>query len=83
MKLTIEFYGRLKAEFSSIPIEVDFENMSHQTTIEQIYLDLCKQHNCEPAIKIIKPILNDTFADWHELIKANDVIGFFPPASGG
>ena len=83
MKLKIEFYGRVKAEFGQAPIELDIQEQQRETTIEYIYLDLCKKHNCIPNTHIIKPILNDTFAEWSDPVKTNDVIGFFPPASGG
>jgi|GEM_PF-2016582 len=82
MKLTIEFYGRLKAEFSTGAIELKLSD-NKTSSIEEIYHDLCQSYNTSPNIKIIKPILNDTFAEWSDSVKANDVIGFFPPASGG
>ncbi len=83
MKLKIEFYGRLKAAFSQHPLVLDIPAHQTETTIAQIYLDLCKTHNNTPNTHIIKPILNDTFADWDDQVKANDVVGFFPPAAGG
>ncbi len=88
MKLSIEFYGRLKAQFSTKPLELnvaepDKTDRNTIITIENIYLDLCQSYGCKSEIKIIKPILNDTFAEWNDPVKTNDVIGFFPPASGG
>lgn len=81
MKINIEFYGRLKDEFSQEPIEISIQNS--ESSLEHIYLDLCKSHQVTPNTKVIKPILNDTFADWQNQVKAGDVVGFFPPASGG
>ena len=83
MKLTIEFYGRLKAEFSQQQLEFDLPSQTAENTIEDIYLQLCESHNIQPSTHIIKPILNDTFANWGDPVKANDVVGFLPPASGG
>ena len=80
MKISTEFYGRLKEEFSQSPIELTIEG---NTTIEAIYLQLCSSHQITPNTQVIKPILNDTFADWQDRVSAHDVIGFFPPAAGG
>ena len=88
MKLTIEFYGKLKAEFSPKPLSFNtsrFDISACQTpiSIECIYLKICQTYNNTPDTKITKPILNDTFVDWSDSVKDGDVIGFFPPASGG
>lgn len=80
MNITVEFYGRLKAEFSQQAIEL---TISPDQNIEAIYLQLCKRHQIEPNTEVIKPILNDTFSDWQQVVAAGDVVGFFPPASGG
>lgn len=80
MKISTEFYGRLKEEFSQLPIEL---NVEADSTIEAIYLQLCASHQSTPDTQVIKPILNDTFAEWQDKVSAHDVIGFFPPAAGG
>ncbi len=79
MIVTIEFYGRLKAEFSQEPIEWQ----SSSSTVEDIYQELCTDRQQPANIQVIKPILNDTFCEWSQIAKNGDVIGFFPPASGG
>ncbi len=79
MKVTIEFYGKLKTQFSQQPIEWQ----SEFSTIEEIYLELCDQHQRAANTRVIKPIINDTFCDWSQTTSNGDVIGFFPPASGG
>jgi len=79
MKVNIEFYGRLKTQFSQQSIEWH----SEQSTVEAIYRELCNHFNQEINLRVIKPILNDTFCDWQQVINNNDVIGLFPPASGG
>ncbi|TDR18369.1 MoaD/ThiS family protein [Marinicella litoralis] len=79
MKITIEFYGKLKAEFSEHPIEWQ----SDAVTVNDIYHQLCKQHQKQPNTQVIKPIINDSFCDWQQVVNDGDVIGFFPPASGG
>lgn len=79
MKITVEFYGKLKTEFSQHPIEW----ISVLFTIEEIYQEICNHHQQTVNTLAIKPIINDTFCDWHQLVQNNDVIGFFPPASGG
>ncbi len=83
MKLTLEFYGRLKSEFSPTPIEFDISNFGSKVPIKEIYLKICQSHEVTADMQMIKPILNDTFADWNDVVNANDVLGFFPPASGG
>jgi len=83
MKIKIEFYGRLKTEFSQEPIEFEIMNQSSNPTLEFIFFDLCKKYDVTPNTNIIKPILNDTFAEWSDTVKTNDAVGFFPPASGG
>jgi len=83
MKISIEFYGRLKADFSQLPIEIELPSDQPELRIERIYLDLCEKHDTTPNTHIIKPILNDTFAEWQDTVKDKDVVGFFPPASGG
>ncbi len=83
MKLTIEFYGRLKSEFSPTSIELDMTDFGSNVSLKEIYLKICQSHQVTADTQIIKPILNDTFADWNDVVKANDVVGFFPPASGG
>ncbi len=80
MKITTEFYGRLKTEFSQQAITTE---VSADQTIEAIYLHLCQEHQVKPNTKVIRPILNDTFSDWDQTVNAGDVVGFFPPASGG
>ncbi len=81
MKVTLEFYGRLKDQFSPTPLDVEIKN--HASTIESVYLWMCEKHSIEPEVESIKPILNDTFANWDDVVSANDAVGFFPPASGG
>jgi molybdopterin converting factor small subunit len=83
MKLTVEFYGRLKAEFGQPAVAIEVSEQTQAVTIEQVYLQLCQTHQCTANTQVIRPILNDTFANWDDIVKANDVIGLFPPASGG
>lgn len=83
MIIKTEFYGRLKDDFSQDPIEFEVTGHDSNITLEQVYLMLCEKYHKTPNSNLIKPILNDTFAEWDEVVKASDVIGFFPPASGG
>lgn len=80
--ITIEFYGQLKDVFQAHSIEhrLDRNPVDH---VEQLYLNLCEQHPNAPVLSNIRPIINDTFVDWDAGFSAGDVIGFFPPASGG
>ena len=79
MNVTIELYGRLKAAFGHQAIECS----TQATTVEGVYRELCTQHQQEAETRVIRPIINDTFCDWSQTIKSGDVLGFFPPASGG
>lgn len=80
MNITIEFYGRLKAQFNDQPISMAIDSTQ---TIENVIDKLCKNQQTSINKQVIKPILNDTFADWTDAVSANDVIGLFPPAAGG
>lgn len=80
MNITIEFYGRLKAQFSESPI---IFNAHASMKIEHIIDQLCDDHQTNINKQVIKPILNDTFANWDDIVTENDVIGLFPPAAGG
>ncbi len=79
MKIQVEFYGKLKSQFSQEPIDWQTDNSS----VIEVYRELCEQLNQDVETRVIKPILNDTFCEWHQDIKEGDVIGLFPPASGG
>ncbi|MCX7553533.1 MoaD/ThiS family protein [Marinicella sp. S1101] len=81
MKITTEFYGRLKEQFSPEPIEI--ESIPHPATIQTVFDLLCELHQVKINPESIKPILNDTFADWDDEVKQHDIVGFFPPAAGG
>ncbi len=76
--ITLEFYGRLRAQFSAQAPAYQTEH----TTIADVYQQLCKVHKV-PQANDIKPIINDEFANWQDEIKTGDVVGFLPPASGG
>ncbi len=80
-QITIEFYGQLQSTFSQQPLQYKIPN--NTTSIEAVYLDLCATHNCTAATATIKPILNDNFAQWNDLLNDRDVLGFLPPAAGG
>lgn len=80
MNIKIEFYGRLKAQFSNQPINMTVESSN---TIEDIIDRLCQKQQSNINKQVIKPILNDTFANWDDTVNDNDVIGLFPPAAGG
>ena len=79
MTITIEFYGRLKEQFSESPLT--FHNKNNE--VEAIYKALCQQYNQPTEQRIIKPIINDTFCEWQDTVYTGDVLGFLPPASGG
>lgn len=81
MKITTEFYGRLKQQFSPEPIEIELTKTP--ATLQTVFDSLCQQHHVKINQQSIKPILNDTFADWGDEVKNNDIVGFFPPAAGG
>ena len=78
MNITLEFYGRLRSQFSE-------QTLAYQTNLNcaaDIYKHLCQDHGVTLA-NDIKPIINDEFANWQDEVKAGDVLGFLPPASGG
>ena len=76
--ITLEFYGRLRAQFSEQALTYETDS----TTVSAVYQQLCQDHNV-PQANDIKPIINDEFAAWDDEIKTGDVLGFLPPASGG
>lgn len=79
MNITIELYGRLKQVFGHDTLTWETE----ATTAKDIYLELCEHYHCVDESNIIRPIIDDTFAEWHSKIKETNVLGFLPPASGG
>ena len=80
--ITIEFYGQLKDIFQAQTTELTVP-ADEPVNVKQLYLSLCEQHPDAPATDHIRPIINDTFVDWDAGFGAGDVVGFFPPASGG
>lgn len=76
--ITLEFYGRLRAQFSEQALAYE----TNHSNIAEIYQQLCKDQNV-PLANDIKPIINDEFAAWDDEIMTGDVLGFLPPASGG
>lgn len=80
MTIKIEFYGRLKEDFNATSTEWTFQP---DTTVEALYQSLCDTHQVTTNIHVVRPIINDTFVDWQQHIAPHDVVGFFPPASGG
>jgi molybdopterin converting factor small subunit len=79
MKINIEFYGRLKNQFSQSPITWQTSG----NNVAEVYHEICQKYQQKDESSLIKPILNDTFCEWHQTLKNNDSIGFFPPAAGG
>lgn len=79
MKITVEFFGQLTEAFGTTQMEL---NTTSETLID-LYRSLCLKNAVKLEHDHIKPILNDTFASWHDHIQAGDLIGFMPPASGG
>lgn len=77
--ITIEFYGRLTRDFEQRKIQ--WEGTPER--IDAIFDDLCAKHQVNIDKSTIRPILNDEFSAWDVMPQAGDVVGFFPPASGG
>ena len=77
--INIEFYGRLSQDFGQRNTQWDGNHQS----IESIFDALCLQQQIDLDKSTIRPILNDAFSDWNAVPKTGDVVGFFPPASGG
>ena len=80
MQINIEFYGRLKDQFSDEPIA---KQIPPDSTVKSLFTLLCEEHQVTPNRAVIRPIINDTFVTWQQPIKDQDVVGFFPPAAGG
>ena len=79
MNITIEFYGRLKVQYSASPISWQTE----ATSIATVYQELYTKYQQNDDSHLLRPILNDTFSEWQQSFQDGDVIGFFPPAAGG
>lgn len=79
MNITLEFYGRLRSQFSeqALPFETEHK------TVEAVFNQLCQNCGQDNSHSDLKPIINDAFADWQDEITDGDVLGFLPPASGG
>ena len=77
--IQLEFYGRLQSQFDQQPQT----QINTGDDVRSIYLALCEQHQQPDESRVIKPIINDAFCEWHDQPQAGDTLGFFPPASGG
>jgi len=79
MKITIEYYGRLQESFggSSETAETD------GPTLLDVFQQQCSKHALDLTVDDIRPVVNDSFAEWNDTCQEGDVIGFLPPAAGG
>ena len=79
MKITIEYYGRLQDSFGNQKESTE----AHGPTVLDVFKQQCQKHQIELARDDIQPVINDSFAEWHDHCQEGDVIGFLPPAAGG
>lgn len=79
MNITLEFYGRLRSQFSEQALPFKTEHK----TVQAIFKQLSQAHDQDDNHNGLKPIINDAFADWQDEVTDGDVLGFLPPASGG
>jgi sulfur-carrier protein len=79
MKLTVQYFAELAevAGCSEEMVEID------STNLVEIYAQLQRRYGFRFAASSLKPARNDALVGWEAQIKADDVIAFLPPFSGG
>jgi sulfur-carrier protein len=79
MLLTVQYFARLH-EQSGVAEEI-IESV--HADLAAIYAVLQAKHGFGFPQSALKPVCNDVIVDWAHAVKANDVIAFLPPFSGG
>jgi len=53
-------------------------------TVRAVYEELRRRHPAlEPDLAVVRPALNQSFAEWDAPVKPGDEVAFIPPVSGG
>lgn len=52
-------------------------------TLRELYAELKTHHRFSLSAELLRPALNDAFADWDAPIQEGDRIVFIPPVAGG
>ena len=79
MNITIEYYGRLQDSFGNTRETAETTG----ATLLDVFQQQCQKHHLDISVDDIRPVINDSFAEWHDACQDGDVIGFLPPAAGG
>ncbi|WP_395374830.1 MoaD/ThiS family protein [Marinicella sp. W31] len=79
MNITIEYYGRLQDSFGNNSEKTETTG----STLLDVFQQQCQKHQLDLSVDDIRPVINDSFAEWSDHCQEGDVIGFLPPAAGG
>ena len=79
MKVTVLYFGQLKEQASTAAESLEVEN----STIAELYRQLKERHGLSMPFENLRAARNETFCKGTEAIRADDVIAFMPPMSGG
>ena len=79
MKITVLYFGQLKQQAgrASETLEMD------DAPVAEVYRQLKERHGLSMPFENLRAARNETFCKGTETIRADDVIAFMPPMSGG
>lgn len=78
-KLTLKYFALLKDERGQA--EETFETAAN--TPKTLYIELQQQYGFTLPVNRLSVAINDTFAQWDDVLKDGDTIVFIPPVAGG
>ena len=79
MKITVLYFGQLKEQAGMASESLEMEN----ATVAELYRQLKERHGLSMPFENLRAARNETFCKGTEAIRADDVIAFMPPMSGG
>ncbi len=81
--MAIEIHIQHYAELAVVAGQVEQAWQTEQSDMRGLYQELRQRFAIRFAETQIKPVRNDRFVAWDELIESGDVVAFLPPFSGG
>ena len=79
MKITVLYFGQLKQQAGTASETLEMDD----APVAELYRQLKKRHGLSMPFENLRAARNETFCKGTEVIRADDVIAFMPPMSGG
>ncbi|MBT3636307.1 MAG: MoaD/ThiS family protein [Opitutae bacterium] len=79
MKITVLYFGQLKQQAGTASETLEMDD----APVAELYRQLKKRHGLSMPFENLRAARNETFCKGTEAIRADDVIAFMPPMSGG